>query len=140
MGQQPLHRVAGFQPENTQVGEVFPGGTPADFSDAAEETLHREKIPPGEMTGQLERKSAVSAAQIDLERGAFCEQLAWRQAAKVVLRDEFSLFDRAWLAVHGRQSTVQSPATQSSIASALALDPLSAPPNSICNSPVALWT
>ena len=120
--------------------EAFLGSAPANLAYAPEETLHGEDVALRKLAGESEGKGAVSTAEIDFESGGRCEQLVRRQAAEVVGGDEFSLFRRARRQLHGRQSRCQSSPTRSRIASSLALDPLSTPPNSITNPVVALWT
>jgi hypothetical protein len=86
--QQVAHGVAEFQTQDAKIILSGPHRALLDFAHATKQPLHREQVDFGMLPRISERKSAVTRAEIELDRMVVAEDLAPIQARADVGEDE----------------------------------------------------
>ena len=98
--EKPLHRVACFKSQHLEIRESGFCCTFAGLAHSSQKTLHGEKVAVRKLARHRKGESPVSRAEIDLKGSFSCEQLAGREAAEIILREELSGLRRAWDRLH----------------------------------------
>lgn len=89
-GEQPLHRVLGFQSQDFSIGDGLPVDFSGDLADTPEQTFDAEEIVLWAVGGDFGEEFAFAATEVDFAGGVVAEDFARVVATEIIGGHEFA--------------------------------------------------